>query len=212
MIPFNRTAYDGFIFDCDGTLADSVPVHYQAWIKTVARHIGREPVEITPALFATFGGLPAQVIIERWNRDFGYGLPVEETVREKAEAFLQLLPEVRPIPEVLAVLKELGPDAKIAVASGGLSRVILAIVGHLGLSIGPRGQVRAVVCNDQVVRGKPAPDLFLRAAEIHGVEPRRCLVFEDAESGFMAARAAGMDWIDVRPHLPGAPENVPPPN
>jgi beta-phosphoglucomutase-like phosphatase (HAD superfamily) len=205
MIPFDRAAYDGFIFDCDGTLADSMPVHLRAWRETVARRIGRMPGEITPALFATFGGLPAQVIIERWNRDFGYALPVEETVREKADAFLRLLPHVRPIPEVLAVVRELGPGAKIAVASGGLSRVIGAIVGQLGLSVGPRGDIKAVVCNDQVARGKPAPDLFLRAAELLGVEPPRCLVFEDAESGFLAARAAGMDCIDVRPYLSGAP-------
>jgi HAD superfamily hydrolase (TIGR01509 family) len=212
MIPFDRRAYDGFIFDCDGTLADSMPIHHQAWTKTVERRIGRPPSEITPALFATFGGLPAQGIIEQWNRDFGYGLPIEETMREKADAFLQLLPEVRPIPEVLAVLKGLGPGAKIAVASGGLSRVIVPIVEHLGLTIGPSGDVHAVVCNDQVPRGKPYPDLFLRAAEMLGVEPRRCLVFEDAESGFRAARAAGMDCLDVRPYLRKAGSGAPRPN
>jgi HAD superfamily hydrolase (TIGR01509 family) len=209
MIPFDRAAYDGFIFDCDGTLADSMPLHYRAWTETVARHIGRAPVEITPELFATFGGMPAQVIIPQWNRDFGYGLPVDWTIREKAEAFLRLLPEVRPIPEVLAVLRALGPGAKVAVASGGLSRVIVPIIEQLGLRIGPGGDVHAVVCNDHVPRGKPYPDPFLRAAELLGVEPRRCLVFEDAESGFQAARAAGMDCIDVRPYLSGPGKDAP---
>jgi beta-phosphoglucomutase-like phosphatase (HAD superfamily) len=201
MIPFDRSAYEAFIFDCDGTLAQSMPLHYRAWIATLARRLGRPPVEITPVRFAAFGGRSAQTIVETWNREFGYALPVEETVQEKADTFLRLLPEVRPIPEVLAVLHGLGPDARVAVASGGISRVVERIVVALGLAIGPEGDVHAVVCNDQVAHGKPAPDLFLRAAERLGVPPGRCLVFEDADSGFAAARAAGMDWIDVRPYL-----------
>ena len=57
----------------------------------------------------------------------------------------------------------------------------------------------AHVGSDQVLKGKPDPALFLRAAELLGVDPHRCLVFEDAEPGFLAAKAAGMDYIDVRP-------------
>jgi HAD superfamily hydrolase (TIGR01509 family) len=199
MIAFDRRAYDGFIFDCDGTLADSMPAHYRAWVETIERSLGRAPSEITPELFRGCGGLPASVIIERWNRDFGYGLPIEKTAQEKAEVFLRLISEVKPIPEAIAALKSLGPGAKIAVASSGLTRVIASILKQLGLSIGPVGEVQVLVCADQVARGKPEPDLFLRSAELLGVKPGRCLVFEDAESGFAAARAAGMDFIDVRP-------------
>jgi HAD superfamily hydrolase (TIGR01509 family) len=201
VIPFDRAAYDGFIFDCDGTLADSVPVHFEAWVAVVTKSIGRPPVELTLPYFETLGGLPGPVIIAEWNREFRYGLPVEETVRAKAEAFLARLHEVRPIPEVLATLKGLGPGARVGVASGGLSRVITQIVRHIGLTIGPEGDVHAVLCADQVGRGKPHPDLFLATAETLGVAPRRCLVFEDAPSGFAAAGAAGMDWIDVRPYV-----------
>jgi len=201
MIPFDRKDYDGFIFDCDGTLADSMPLHHRAWITILERKLGRPPAELTQELFQTYGGVAGHALVERWNREFGYGLPVEETVQEKADMFLLLLPEVRPISAVLAWLKELAPGGKVAVASGGLSRVIAEIVGQLGLTTGPNGQVKAVVCTDQVARGKPAPDLFLRAAELIGVPPRRCLVFEDADSGFAAARAAGMDYIDVRPYV-----------
>jgi HAD superfamily hydrolase (TIGR01509 family) len=198
MIAFDRAAYDGFIFDCDGTLADSMPVHYRAWMTTLERKLGRPSVEVPWTLFQTYGGVAGHVLVASWNRDFGYNLPVEETVQEKAQAFLLLLHEVQPIPDVLALMKELASHGKVAVASGGLTCVVEKILGQLGLTIGERGDVKALVCNDQVAEGKPKPDLFLRAAELIGVPPRRCLVFEDAESGFAAARAAGMDFIDVR--------------
>jgi beta-phosphoglucomutase-like phosphatase (HAD superfamily) len=198
MISFDRNAYEGFIFDCDGTLADSMPLHYRAWIQVLKRRLGRAPGELTWELFQTYGGVAGHTLVEQWNRDFGYGVPVDETVREKAEAVLFLLPEVRAIPEVVAVLKEVARGGRVAVASGGLTRVVTEIILHLGLRVGPEGEVKAVVGYDQVARGKPAPDLFLRAAERIGVPPGRCLVFEDAESGFAAARAAGMDFIDVR--------------
>jgi HAD superfamily hydrolase (TIGR01509 family) len=198
MRTFDRTAYDGFIFDCDGTLADSMPVHYRAWMATLERKLGRPPVEVPWTLFQTYGGVAGHILVARWNGAFGYGLPVEETVREKAQAFLLLLHEVQPVPEVVALLQELAREGKVAVASGGLTEVVAKILAHLGLTLGPQGEVKALVCNDQVAEGKPRPDLFLRAAELLDVSPRRCLVFEDAESGFAAARAAGMDFIDVR--------------
>ena len=71
---------------------------------------------------------------------------------------------------------------------------------YLGLPIGPQEKIEYLVGSDQVLKGKPDPALFLRAAELLGVDPKRCLVFEDAEPGFLAAQAAGMDYIDVRPY------------
>jgi beta-phosphoglucomutase-like phosphatase (HAD superfamily) len=209
MITFDRTAYDGFIFDCDGTLADSMPVHYRAWLTVLERHLGRPPVEVTWTLFQTYGGVAGHALVQEWNRDFHYRLPVEETVQAKARAFLLLLHEVQPIPDVLALLKELAPGARIAVASGGLTRVVAAILAQLGLTVGPRGEVQALVGHDQVAAGKPQPDLFLRAAELIGVPPHRCLVFEDAEAGFAAARAAGMHYVDVRSRAPSPTGRAP---
>jgi len=198
MITFNSKKYDGFLFDCDGTLADTMPLHYQAWSETLALKLGR-PSDFTESMFYRFGGMPARQIIERLNRDFGYNLPVERTAHEKEMRFVELLPGIGPIQEVIDVLNRLGPDAKTAVASGGLTEIVRETLQILGLPVGPKEKIKFLVGSDQVLRGKPEPDLFFRAAELLDVDPKRCLVFEDAEPGFQAAKAAGMDYIDVRP-------------
>jgi beta-phosphoglucomutase-like phosphatase (HAD superfamily) len=198
MITFDPAKYDGFIFDCDGTLADTMPLHYQAWSETLALKLGR-PSDFTEPMFYRFGGMPARQIMERLNRDFGYGLPVEQTAHEKEMRFVELLPGIGPIQEVVDVLNRLGPDAKVAVASGGFTEIVRETLRFLGLAVGPKEKIKFLVGSDQVTHGKPSPELFLRAAELLGVEPKRCLVFEDAEPGFLAAKAAGMDYIDVRP-------------
>jgi beta-phosphoglucomutase-like phosphatase (HAD superfamily) len=198
MITFDRTKYDGFLFDCDGTLADTMPLHFQAWSETLASKLGR-PSDFTESMFYRFGGMPAREIIQRLNRDFGYNLPVDQTAHDKEMRFVELLPGIGPIKEVIDVLNRLGPDAKVAVASGGLTEIVRETLMILGLPIGPNEKIKFLVGSDQVLHGKPHPDLFFRAAELLGVDPKRCLVFEDAEPGFQAAQAAGMDYIDVRP-------------
>jgi beta-phosphoglucomutase-like phosphatase (HAD superfamily) len=198
MITFDPGKYDGFIFDCDGTLADTMPIHYQAWSETLALKLGR-PSAFTESLFYHFGGMPAREIVARLNHDFGYDLPVEQTAHEKEMRFVELLPGIGPVPEVIDVLNRLPLDAKVAVASGGLTEIVRETLRFLGLSVGPKEKIKVLVGSDQVTHGKPRPELFLRAAELLGVDPKRCLVFEDAEPGFAAAKAAGMDYIDVRP-------------
>jgi beta-phosphoglucomutase-like phosphatase (HAD superfamily) len=198
MITFDRAAFDGFIFDCDGTLADSMPLHFRAWSETLEEKLGR-PSDFTESIFYRFGGMPARQIVERLNHDFGYNLPPEETAHDKETHFLTLLPGIGPVQEVIDVLHRLGPGAKVAVASGGLTAIVEQTLSHLGLETGPGKTIQFVVGSDQVKHGKPDPELFLQAAQLLGVKPERCLVFEDAEPGFVAAKAAGMACIDVRP-------------
>jgi beta-phosphoglucomutase-like phosphatase (HAD superfamily) len=198
MITFPPEKYDGFIFDCDGTLADSMPLHYQAWKESLERKLGH-PSAFTEELFYRCGGMPARQIIEMLNRDYGYSLPVPEFADEKEARFVELLPGIGPVPEVMDVLYRLGPHEKVAVASGGLTPIVRQTLEFLGLKVGPQEKIKFLIGSDQVIHGKPNPELFLRAAECLGVKPERCLVFEDAEPGFLAAQAAGMDYIDVRP-------------
>jgi beta-phosphoglucomutase-like phosphatase (HAD superfamily) len=199
MIPFDASKYDAYIFDCDGTLADTMPLHYRAWNETLTKKVGPGHA-FTEEMFYRFGGMPARAIVARLNRDFGYQLPVDEFAHEKEMRFVELLPGIGPVPEVIEVLNELPSDAKIAVASGGLTDIVRDTLKFLGLHVGPQEKIQFLVGSDQVSRGKPAPDLFLRAAEFLAVPPARCLVFEDAEPGFVAAKAAGMDYVDVRPY------------
>ena len=198
MITFDPAKYDGFIFDCDGTLADTMPLHYQAWSETLALKLGRSS-DFTESMFYRFGGMPARQIIERLNLDYRYNLPVEQTAHDKEMRFVELLPGIGPIQEVIDVLNRLDPEAKVAVASGGLTEIVRETLRFLGLAVGPQEKIKFLVGSDQVTQGKPHPELFLHAAELLGIEPKRCLVFEDAEPGFLAAKAAGMDYIDVRP-------------
>ena len=195
---FDPAAYDGYIFDCDGTLADSMPIHYRAWTESLTDKLGRPSTEFTEELFYHFGGMPARHIVERLNHDFGYNLPVDATAHEKEMHFVSLLPNVQPVPEVVAVLRSLKPPAKIIVASGGLTGIVVDTLKHVGIESGPGRLVPYVIGSDQVKLGKPNPDLFLHAAGVIGVPAARCLVFEDAEPGFRAAAAAGMAYIDVR--------------
>jgi beta-phosphoglucomutase-like phosphatase (HAD superfamily) len=199
-IPIDRSAYDGFIFDCDGTLADSMPIHYRAWTESLTEKLGRPSVEFTEELFYHFGGMPAREIVARLDKDFGWDLPPEETAHDKEMHFMTMLSSIGPVPEVIAALHSLGKDAKVAVASGGLTSIVSDTLKFVGLEVGPDQYVKHLVGSDQVKHGKPHPELFLTAASRLGVAPERCLVFEDAEPGFVAAKAAGMAWIDVRPY------------
>jgi beta-phosphoglucomutase-like phosphatase (HAD superfamily) len=204
-IPFDRAKYDGYIFDCDGTLADSMPLHYVAWTDTLTLKLGRPSVEFTESLFYHFGGMPARQIVARLDEDFGYNLPPLETAHEKEARFIELLPGIGPVPEVIDALRSLGLDARIAVASGGLTEIVRDTLRHVGLEVGPDQYVKQLIGSDQVTHGKPDPELFLHAAALLGVEPGRCLVFEDAEPGFKAAVAAGMDYVDVRDYRADLP-------
>jgi HAD superfamily hydrolase (TIGR01509 family) len=197
MITFDATKYDGYIFDCDGTLADSMPLHFRAWTESLEGKLGG-PSAFTEELFYRCGGMPAREIVEMLNHKYGYGLPPEEFAHFKEARFIELLPEIKPVQEVVDVLNRLGPDSKIAVASGGLTVIVRQTLELIGLKFGPQEKIKFVIGYDQVTHGKPNPELFLRAAELLQVNPVRCLVFEDAEPGFKAAMAAGMDYIDVR--------------
>lgn len=195
---FHRDDFDGFIFDCDGTLADSMPLHFQAWTETLNTKLGH-PSKFTEELFYRCGGMPPRQIVDLLNFDFGYNLPSEKTAHDKETRFLELLPQIGPVPEVVAVLNQLDVAAKVAVASGGLTDIVEQTLTHLGLPFGPDAIIKFVIGADQVKLGKPHPELFLLTAQRLGVAPEKCLVFEDAGPGFAAAEAAGMKFIDVRP-------------
>jgi beta-phosphoglucomutase-like phosphatase (HAD superfamily) len=136
----------------------------------------------------------------RMNEDYGWNLPPDETAHDKEEHFVTLMSGIGPVPEVIAALHSLGKEANVAVASGGLTPIVRDTLRFVGLEVGPGEYVKHLIGSDQVKHGKPHPELFLKAAEALGVAPARCLVFEDAEPGFAAAKAAGMDFIDVRPY------------
>jgi len=181
--------FDAYLFDCDGTLADSMPVHLRAWSQSVEEHGGTFPEE----LFYEWAGVPLPRTVELLNERFGYSLPVAATVRRKEELFYELLSEVRAIPSVVAHVEREAGRIPFAVVSGSPRASVVRTLSSLGLL----DRFPVIVGAEDYRRGKPDPEPFLRAAELLGVAPARCLVFEDAEAGIESAKAAGMRWVRV---------------
>lgn len=184
--------FKGFIFDCDGTLADSMPLHFQAWRAAFAQH--RAPFTFSWELFMRRAGKTLEVTVEELNQEFAASLdPVAVSAAQRA-SYAALLPEVGPIVPVLEFLQQIAGKSPVAVASGGDLPTVRTTLGALGvLELFP-----VIVTAADVLRGKPAPDMFLLAAERIAVEPRDCVVFEDSLLGIQAAEAAGMGAVLVR--------------
>lgn len=183
-------ALRGLIFDCDGTLTDSMPVHYLAWKQAFER----SGIEFTEQRFYSMAGMPTDRIVATLGAEAGLDLNPQVLAREKEANFLALLHLVQPVERVVAVARAEKGRRRIAVASGGYRDSINRQLEHIGLE----GWFDAVVTAEDTERHKPHPDVFLEAARRLGVPASQCLVFEDADLGVEAARRAGMRCIDVR--------------
>jgi beta-phosphoglucomutase family hydrolase len=181
--------FAAFIFDCDGTLADTMPTHFKAW--QIA--LGKVASDLPEAMFYELGGVPTSRIVEILNERHGYAMPVAETVARKESLFLELSVEIAAIEPVVALAREYHGRKPLAVASGGHRRIVHNTLKALGIC----HLFNAIVCSEDYSRGKPHPDPFLEAARRLGVVPERCLVFEDTQTGLQAATAAGMTSVLV---------------
>jgi beta-phosphoglucomutase family hydrolase len=190
MIPPIPRSVQALIFDCDGTLADTMPLHWRAWQAVIARH----GLDLTEERFYALGGIPSREIVQALGRERGIELDHLAIAREKEETYLPLIEQVEPINAIVGIVRENFGARPMAVASGGTRRVIERVLQHLDL----RRCFAAVVTSEDVVRQKPAPDIFLEAARRLGVPPAACLAYEDTDLGMQAIRAAGMLAVDVR--------------
>ena len=183
--------FDAYIFDCDGTLADTMPTHYRAWCAALGAHAD----EFSEAMFYELGGVPTARIVEILNERHGFAMPVAATVEHKEALFLSMSHEIAAIEPVVALARKYHGKKPLAVASGGHRRIVLSTLRALGIA----DLFSAIVCAEDYHRGKPSPDPFLEAALRLDVAPERCLVFEDTSTGIAAADAAGMQWVLVPP-------------
>lgn len=182
--------YDGLIFDCDGTLTDSMPVHLIAWRDT----LGRYGITFDEDRFYSMGGMPSAKIVALLAKEHGVDVDPEGVANEKEERFLSLIDQVGPKQAVCEIALAYRGKKPMAVASGS-GRVV--VVKQL-VTIGIEDLFPVMVTSEDTQRHKPEPDVFLVAAERLGVDPAKCVVFEDSPLGFQAAESAGMDWVDVR--------------
>lgn len=180
----------GIIFDCDGTLVDSMPIHFLAWYKTMQRY----GMVLPEDRFYALGGMPSHRIIELLAAEQSVTVDAVLAAHEKEQAFLDLIHLLKPIEPVMAVAREHRGRKPIAVASGGFRRII----NHQLELVECINWFDAIVTAEDTQRHKPEPDVFLEAARRLGVNASECIVFEDADLGVEAAKRAGMKCIDVR--------------
>jgi beta-phosphoglucomutase family hydrolase len=180
----------GIIFDCDGTLADTMPLHWRAWQVITARHRLHLPED----RFYALGGVPSRDILKMLSAEQGVPIDHLAVAHEKEAEYLPLIAQVEPIHLVVAIARENHTKIPLAVASGGTRSIIEQVLQHLGI----RELFQAIVTSEDVRNQKPAPDIFLEAARRIGVPPQACRAYEDTDLGMQAIRAAGMEAIDVR--------------
>ena len=182
---------DTLIFDCDGTLVDTMPVHFEVWTEV----LNENGLALSEARFYELAGVSTRAIVALLAKEQGVTVDAEAVSRAKDRRFLERDSQGAPIDVVIAIARREHGRRRMAVASGNVTDVVRRTLRGAGIE----SLFEAVVGADQVSRSKPAPDVFLRAAELLGRTPSGCLVYEDGDLGIEAARAAGMRWVDVRP-------------
>ena len=183
--------FKAYLFDCDGTIADSMPLHYIAWSKALGEWNCPFPEE----RFYAWGGMPIPEIIERLAREHQLELPVAHLAERKEALYFEHLPSLKVVPEVLEHIEAQHGCIPFAVVSGSARDSVEASLRTIGLL----DRFDTLVCAGDYTRSKPHPEPFLMAAERLGVPPESCLVFEDTQMGIDAAEAAGMSWVRVPP-------------
>lgn len=188
---FPMSGFDAVVFDCDGTLVDSMPAHFEAWCEALALY-GAGGVFKEDVFFA-MGGRPTRDIVVELNDEYDLHLDPETVAFAKREAFLKRLKTITLIDEVAAFAEALRGKVPMAIASGG-SRMVVEKTLHI---VGISDWFDEVITADDVSEGKPAPDVFLAAARRLGIEPSKCLALDDAPAGILAAQRAGMQVLAV---------------
>jgi len=181
--------FKAYLFDCDGTIADSMPLHYIAWKKALAEW----NCDFSEDLFYAWGGMSVAEIIAVLNRERGLNMPVEKVARRKEELYFENLPQLKAVPEVMEHIEASYRLIPFAVVSGSTRDSVTRSLEALKIL----DRFDTLVCAGDYRNSKPDPEPFLLAAQRLGVAPEDCLVFEDADMGIQAATAAGMASVKV---------------
>ena len=181
--------FGAYLFDCDGTIADSMPLHYIAWKKALSEW----NCSFEEPLFYAWGGRPIVEIIATLNQDHGLNMPVEAVAQRKERFYVELLPELTAVPEVLEHIEAQHGRIPFAVVSGSTRESVTASLTALNIL----DRFDTLVCAGDYQKSKPHPEAYLLAAARLEVAPETCLVFEDTDMGIQAAIAAGMAAVRI---------------
>ncbi len=177
------------IFDLDGTIIDTMPVHLKAY-QTILAEFG---IDFTPQMFEKVAGVPAKETMEIIFKEHHISADPAATAILKEEEYERSMLHLKPIANVLEVIEEYHGKLPMSVGTGGSKKLSWKALDEVGLS----KYFEILVSNEDVSKFKPDPETFLRCSELMGVEPQFCQVFEDSKLGIHAAKVAGMMWTDI---------------
>jgi HAD superfamily hydrolase (TIGR01509 family) len=181
--------FGAYLFDCDGTIVDSMPLHYIAWKEA----LGEWNCDFDEEMFYAWGGKPPVQIIADLNKQNGLEMPIATLAERKENLYYDQLPHLKPVPEVLEIIQAQQGLIPFAVVSGSTRESIIKSLTVVGLL----DRFPVIVGSEDYARSKPAPDVFLAGASRLRVAPEKCLVFEDAPIGIEGAIAAGMATVRI---------------
>jgi len=181
--------FEAYLFDCDGTIVDSMPLHYLAW-KRIFSEYG---CDFTEEKHYSWGGMPTEEIIATLNAEQGLAMDPVGVALKKEEYYYEIIHQLEAVPEVLEHIEATHGKIPFAVVSGGTRDSVTRSLSARNIL----DKFDTLVCAGEYRKSKPDPEPYLMAAELLGVSPEKCLVFEDTEIGVQAATAAGMAWVKV---------------
>ena len=190
------------IFDMDGVIFDTEKVYLDIWIEVFEKY----GYKMTKELYVNVMGTGRKNVIKTFLENFGDDLPIEKMYEEKDNQLFyrienQGIPLKEGVKELFSMLKE--KDYKIALATSAKRERVEKQIKDKWL----KESFDAIVCGDDVEKGKPSPDIFLKAAKEIDVEPENCFVVEDSPAGIKAAFSGGMKGIHVE-DLKAADEDI----
>lgn len=181
------------IFDLDGTLVDSMPLHLEAWQEICAT----KGVVFTSEEFYSLAGVPADRIFKIINEKYGKDFDPQSDSLAKEAIYMRKIEHLKLIEPVFEIAKQYHGKMPMSIGTGSPGQHSWEAVRILGLD----QYFDILVSKNDVKEGKPNPETFLKCAEAMNIDPQYCQVFEDGDPGLEAAKTAGMMSIDIREYL-----------
>lgn len=192
---FPDREFKAFLFDFDGTVADTMPSHYAAWNHALSFY----DLTFTREQHMSWAGRPTREIVRLLSELHGVELSVDDILKNKEEHYSNSLSKVTAIVPVFEIIQAAYKKIPMAIVSGSRHRPVETTLDLLNM----RHYFDVLICAEDYKNGKPAPDCFLKAADVLKVDPIDCLVFEDGILGVQGARAAGMECVFIEEHNEG---------
>lgn len=186
---FPEQEFRALLFDFDGTVADTMGTHLEAWNLALAPY----KLNLSKDQHQAWAGIPTRQIVELLNQKHGSQVDADLFLKEKENHYIASLKSVQAIGSVMEIIKFYHGKLPMAIVTGSRRKMVELTMGQLGIG----HYFDVLVCAEDYVHGKPAPDCFLKAASLLKIPPQDCLVFEDAELGVQAAKSAGMAYLFV---------------